>query len=138
MTTERAPKIAALSLQHRRGLFGIAAGGGVAVLLAGCTLPVRGTAVPIGRTTQASVLGVPNERFFPFYSRLPQQDQLGCLDASCAHYSGYCRLGEGTADNSGRGSRWFTRTRIGGCGRSDVDLVLIVTDPGTFRAETAW
>ena len=27
--------------------------------------------MPIGRTTQASVLGVPNERFFPFYGTEP-------------------------------------------------------------------
>ena len=54
-------------MQDRRGVLRIAAGGGFATLLAGCSLPVRGTAVPIGRTTQASVLGVPNERFFPFY-----------------------------------------------------------------------
>jgi hypothetical protein len=67
---DRAPKISALGL-HRRGLFGIAAGGGVAALLAGCSLPVRGTAVPTGRTAQASVLGVPNERFFPFYGTAP-------------------------------------------------------------------
>jgi hypothetical protein len=45
-------------------LFGVAAGG-AAALLAGCELPVRGPAVPVGRTTQASVLGLPNERFFP-------------------------------------------------------------------------
>jgi len=71
MTLERTSKIGAPGLHHRRGLFGIAAGGGVAVLLAGCSLPVRGTAVPIGRTIQASVLGVPNERFFPFYGTEP-------------------------------------------------------------------
>jgi hypothetical protein len=68
---ERAPKTGALGLHQRRGLFGIAAGGGVAALLAGCSIPARGTAVPIGRTTQASVLGVPNERFFPFYGTGP-------------------------------------------------------------------
>lgn len=57
---DRHPRIAS-----RRSFFGIAAGGGAAALLAGCALPSRGTAVPIGQTTQASVLGVPNERFFP-------------------------------------------------------------------------
>ena len=31
----------------------------------------RGIAVPMGRTTQVSVLGVPNERFFPFYGMEP-------------------------------------------------------------------
>src|SRR6185503_20357371 len=67
---ERIPEIGAPGLHRRRGLFGIAAGG-VAALSAGCSLPVRGTAVPIGRTAQASVLGVPNERFFPFYGTEP-------------------------------------------------------------------
>ena len=68
MTTERTQKIGALGLE-RRGIFGIAAGGAVAALLAACSLPARGTAVPIGRTTQASVLGLPNERFFPSTER---------------------------------------------------------------------
>ena len=71
MTTERTPKAGVVGLLHRRRFFGLAAGGGAAALLAGCSLPVRGTAVPIGRTTQASVLGVPNERFFPFYGTEP-------------------------------------------------------------------
>jgi hypothetical protein len=57
-------------LPPRQTFFGIAAGGGIA-LLAGCSTPERGTAVPLGRTTQASVLGVPNERFFPFYGTEP-------------------------------------------------------------------
>jgi hypothetical protein len=48
----------------RRHLLRTAAGGGAA-LLAGCALPVRGPAVPRGDVTQASVLGLPNERFFP-------------------------------------------------------------------------
>jgi hypothetical protein len=71
VTLDLTPKTGALGLHHRRGLFGIAAGGGVAALLAGCSIPARGTAVPIGQTTQASVLGVPNERFFPFYGIEP-------------------------------------------------------------------
>ncbi len=48
----------------RRHLLRMAGGGGAA-LLAGCTRPVRGPAVPRGDVTQASVLGLPNERFFP-------------------------------------------------------------------------
>ena len=59
------------TLQRRRDVLGIAAGGGVAALLAACSLPARGTAVPIGRTTQASVVGLPNERFFPLYGTGP-------------------------------------------------------------------
>ena len=33
--------------------------------LPGCALPGRRPAVPSGRAGQASVLGIPNERFFP-------------------------------------------------------------------------
>ena len=66
MTTERTPNIGALGVQRRRGLFAIAAGGGSRPLSG---MYARGTAVPIGRTTQASVLGVPNERFFPRRNR---------------------------------------------------------------------
>ena len=51
----------------RRGLLGVAAGGGVSALLTGCSLPVRGTAVPLGRSADATVLGLPNERFFPVF-----------------------------------------------------------------------
>jgi Patatin-like phospholipase len=49
----------------------MAAGGGAAILLAGCAIPERETPVPLDRTTQATVLGVPNERFFPFYGTDP-------------------------------------------------------------------
>jgi predicted acylesterase/phospholipase RssA len=58
-------------LWHRRALLRIAVEGGASALLVGCSLPVRGTAVPTGQTTQATVLGVPNERFFPFYGTEP-------------------------------------------------------------------
>lgn len=49
----------------RRHLLRAAAGGGAAASLAACALPVRGPAVPSTDITQASVLGLPNERFFP-------------------------------------------------------------------------
>lgn len=71
MSTKQTPNTCAPGSQSRRSLLGIATGGGVVVLLAGCSIPARGTAVPIGQTTQASVLGVPNERFFPFYGTEP-------------------------------------------------------------------
>ena len=93
MTTERTPNIGALGVQRRRGLFGIAAGGGVAALLAGCSLPARGTAVPIGRTTQASVLGVPNERFFPLYGTEP-------LEVEFAAAADRLRRAQGLAPNA--------------------------------------
>jgi hypothetical protein len=43
----------------------VAAGAALASL-PGCALPERGTPVPLGRTGEATVLGIPNERFFPF------------------------------------------------------------------------
>jgi predicted acylesterase/phospholipase RssA len=93
MTKEWTPNIGFLGLQGRRDLFGIAAGGGVAVLLAGCSLPVRGTAVPIGRTTQASVLGVPNERFFPLHGTEP-------LEVEFAAAMGRLRQAQGLAPDA--------------------------------------
>ena len=75
MTTEQSPKIGALSLD-RRGIFGIAAGGASAALLSACSLPPRGTAVPIGQSTKASVLGLPNERFFPLYGTDPLEAEF--------------------------------------------------------------
>jgi hypothetical protein len=53
----------ASGLHSRRGFFAI--GVGAAALLAGCAGLERGPAVPLGRTVQASVLGLPNERFYP-------------------------------------------------------------------------
>ena len=49
----------------RRRLFGLTACGSFAVLLPGCALPERGAPVPRTGTTRATVLGLPNERFFP-------------------------------------------------------------------------
>ncbi len=75
MTTEQSPKIGALSLD-RRGIFGIAAGGALAALLSACSLPPRGIAVPIGHSTKASVLGLPNERFFPLSGTEPLEAEF--------------------------------------------------------------
>nr|WP_294547797.1 patatin-like phospholipase family protein [uncultured Rhodopila sp.] len=66
-----APNPAPAHRAHRRGILTLAAGGGLASLLPGCTLPNRAEAVPIGKTAQATVLGIPNERFFPFYGSGP-------------------------------------------------------------------
>ncbi len=49
----------------RRNLFGIAISAGAAALLPGCAIPERGPGVPVGQVAKASVLGLPNERFFP-------------------------------------------------------------------------
>jgi predicted acylesterase/phospholipase RssA len=53
------------ALPSRRSLLALAAGGTTTAGLAGCALPTRLAAVPRGRAGAATVLGVPNERFFP-------------------------------------------------------------------------
>lgn len=40
--------------------------GAVLASLPGCALPERGPPVPLERTSEPTVLGIPNERFFPF------------------------------------------------------------------------
>src|SRR3954451_21996387 len=62
------PTMSGRAIYDRRHILGMTAGSGIATLLAGCqTLePLkRGPAVPKSGTLQASVLGLPNERFFP-------------------------------------------------------------------------
>jgi hypothetical protein len=95
MTTEQSPKIGALSLD-RRGIFSIAAGGALAALLSACSLPPRGIAVPIGHSTKASVLGLPNERFFPLSGTEPLEAEFAAaadrrrqalgLESDARHY----------------------------------------------------
>src|SRR5215212_10674767 len=53
------------ALPSRRSLPALAAGGALAAGLPGCSIPTRLAAVPRGRSSAATVLGVPNERFFP-------------------------------------------------------------------------
>jgi predicted acylesterase/phospholipase RssA len=60
----------------RRRLFGLAAGGGLISLLPGCALPRRNPAVPTGLVQQATVLGVPNERFFPLLNVKPLEAEF--------------------------------------------------------------
>jgi hypothetical protein len=50
----------------RRRALRLLGGGTIAAALPGCALPDRGPAVPVGRTAEATVLGIRNERFFPF------------------------------------------------------------------------
>lgn len=52
----------------RRRLLGLAAGGALTAALPGCDLPVRHAAVPRLDVGEATVLGVPNERFRPSIS----------------------------------------------------------------------
>jgi len=52
-------------------------GGGAALAgLAGCSHPDRGPPVPIGRTSQATVLGIANERFFPLLGIDPIEEEF--------------------------------------------------------------
>ena len=62
MSQSRAAQWAALP--PRRSLLAFA-GGALAAGLPGCSIPTRLAAVPRGRASDATVLGVPNERFFP-------------------------------------------------------------------------
>src|SRR4051794_4635052 len=62
------PTMSGRAIYGRRHILGMTAGSGIATLLAGCQAlgPLeRGPAVPKSGTLQASVLGLPNERFFP-------------------------------------------------------------------------
>lgn len=60
----------------RRGLFGLAAGASLASLLPGCGAVERGSPVPRTATIQASVLGLPNERFFPIAGTEPLEAEF--------------------------------------------------------------
>jgi predicted acylesterase/phospholipase RssA len=65
----------------RRRLIGLAASGGAAIFLPGCTTPERGSTVPIGEATQATVLGIPNERFFPLTGLAPLEAEFNAAVA---------------------------------------------------------
>jgi predicted acylesterase/phospholipase RssA len=54
------------TLLSRRPLLALAAGAALTAGLPGCSIPPRLAAVPRGHASAASVLGLPNERFFPF------------------------------------------------------------------------
>jgi len=60
----------------RRTFLQASATGSFAAVLSGCSTPERGTAVPLDRTTQATVLGIPNERFFPLYGTDPLEAEF--------------------------------------------------------------
>jgi predicted acylesterase/phospholipase RssA len=61
---------------NRRRVFEIVAASGIASLLSGCAIPVRGTPVPAASSTAATVLGIPNERFFPSFSTAPLEQEF--------------------------------------------------------------
>ena len=60
----------------RRHLVGFVASSGVVGLLPGCALPERGPGVPAGEATRATVLGLPNERFFPVFGAAPLEAEF--------------------------------------------------------------
>ena len=60
----------------RRGLFGLVASGSLAALLPGCGTLDRGSPVPRTATLKASVLGFPNERFFPMIGTDPLEAEF--------------------------------------------------------------
>src|SRR5215211_7481443 len=53
------------SVSSRRSLLTFVAGGALAASLPACSIPTRLAAVPRVRSSAATVLGVPNERFYP-------------------------------------------------------------------------
>jgi predicted acylesterase/phospholipase RssA len=61
---------------NRRRVFEMVAGSGITSLLSGCAIPVRGTPVPAPGSTAATVLGIPNERFFPSFSTAPLEQEF--------------------------------------------------------------
>src|SRR3954466_8529606 len=61
------PTVSGRAIYGRRHVLGMTAGSGIATLLGGCQSLEREPAVPKSGTLQASVLGLPNERFFPSY-----------------------------------------------------------------------
>jgi Patatin-like phospholipase len=75
----------------RRRVLGVAVTGGAATLLAGCA-PERGPTVPIGEAARATVLGIPNERFFPVTG-------AGPIEAEFNAAVGRLRRSRGLAEN---------------------------------------
>ncbi len=68
-------------LLRRRALLKLAAGSAAPVYLGGCGPVARGPAVPLAQTGQASVLGLSNERFFPFSGTTPlEKEMIEALD----------------------------------------------------------
>ena len=66
----------AAGVYSRRRLFGLAAVGSLTALLPGCGATERGSPVPRTATVQASVLGLPNERFFPLAGTDPLEAEF--------------------------------------------------------------
>ncbi len=76
MTRANTEKPGDVTQPGRRQILRVAGASGVAALFGACSSPVRGTAVPTALTARATVLGVRNERFFPFYSTKPLEAEF--------------------------------------------------------------
>ena len=61
--------------RSRRNILRLSVGAALASL-PGCALPERGPPVPIGRTSDATVLGIPNERFYPVLGIAPLEAEF--------------------------------------------------------------
>jgi predicted acylesterase/phospholipase RssA len=75
MSGRASNEFATSALRSRRVVLRLSAGA-VATILPGCALPDRGPPVPTGRADQATVLGIPNERFFPFKGIEPMEAEF--------------------------------------------------------------
>ena len=72
----------------RRHFLKAMAGGAAVIGLPGCGALPRGPAVPHAGATRATVLGVANERFYPFTDLRPAQEEL--LQAMERRRQAYC------------------------------------------------
>jgi len=65
-----------LESYSRRRLFSLAGSSSLAALLSGCGTLDRGSPVPRTATLKASVIGLPNERFFPMVGTDPLEAEF--------------------------------------------------------------
>ena len=113
----------------RRSIFRFATGG--LAILAGCS-PTRGTPVPIEQTQHATVLGVPNERFFPFYGTDP-------LEAEFQAAAVRLRASRGLAPNAQLGQiRLLSVSGGGENGAFGAGLLCGWSDHGTRPVYLSW
>lgn len=73
------------TLPSRRTLLSLTACGALTAGLPGCSIPTRLAAVPRGRSSAATVLGVPNERFFPTEAAGQAALQLEFIASAARH-----------------------------------------------------
>jgi predicted acylesterase/phospholipase RssA len=76
MNNQASNHLATDRLHTRRRTLRILAGAALAAGLPGCGTPERGPPVPVNRSSEAKVLGVPNERFFPTHGIDPMEAEF--------------------------------------------------------------